>query len=311
MKISKSRLREIVKEVIKEESDYQEFFRKALEKTGKSIPQMSDDEKKAFFNKIDAAWKGKGEKNEGNAFGAAVTKAKEEGEDSFEVGGKTYKVKESVVSEGNKPKFKVGDMVKYKGAKISAKVLKVIPRSWENGYLIQFQDNKKKEEAGESSLVKESVVNEYYIKMNEGATSLIKPGDKVTIRTPQKQLRSGKVVMKSSHGGWVLNMGGAHGRPGVADDKNIVKVMRGGKAIYSESVVNEQSSNRDIMAISRMTGVPDYKIEDFVRKHKLKDLKKVKKLVKGMGSKKDERFAQIVGGKFSMVSDFKDKYKNS
>ena len=99
MKISKSRLREIVKEVIKEESEYQEFFKKALEKTGKSIPQMSDEEKKAFFDKIDAAWKGKGEKNEGNAFGAAVTKAKEEGEDSFEVGGKTYKV-ESVVSEG-------------------------------------------------------------------------------------------------------------------------------------------------------------------------------------------------------------------
>jgi predicted DNA binding CopG/RHH family protein len=101
MKISKSRLREIVKEVIKEESEYQEFFKKTLEKTGKSIPQMSDEEKKAFFDKIDAAWKGKGEKNEGNAFGAAVTKAKEEGEDSFEVGGKTYKV-ESVVSEGIK-----------------------------------------------------------------------------------------------------------------------------------------------------------------------------------------------------------------
>jgi hypothetical protein len=47
-----------------EESEYQTFFKKALEKTGKSIPQMSDEEKKAFFNKIDAAWKGKGEKNE-------------------------------------------------------------------------------------------------------------------------------------------------------------------------------------------------------------------------------------------------------
>jgi hypothetical protein len=65
------------------------------------------------------------------------------------------------------------------------------------------------------------------------------------------------------------------------------------------------------MAISRMTGVPDYKIEDFVRKHKLKDLKKVKKLVKGMGSKKDERFAQIVDGKFSAVRNFVDMYKDS
>jgi hypothetical protein len=73
-----------------EESAYQEFFKKALEKTGKSIPQMSDEEKKAFFNKIDNAWKGKGEKNErfgrgheGPTFGSAdeqvleLTKAQE------------------------------------------------------------------------------------------------------------------------------------------------------------------------------------------------------------------------------------------
>jgi hypothetical protein len=64
MKITKERLREIIREVIKEESEYQTFFKKALEKAGKSIPQMSDEEKKAFFNKIDAAWKSKGEKNE-------------------------------------------------------------------------------------------------------------------------------------------------------------------------------------------------------------------------------------------------------
>jgi hypothetical protein len=47
-----------------DESEYQEFFKRALEKTGKSIPDMSDEEKKAFFNKIDAAWDAKGEKNE-------------------------------------------------------------------------------------------------------------------------------------------------------------------------------------------------------------------------------------------------------
>jgi ABC-type transporter MlaC component len=62
MKISKSRLKEIVKEVLKEESEYQAFFKKALEKAGKSITSMSDDEKKAFFNKIDTAWNSKGEK---------------------------------------------------------------------------------------------------------------------------------------------------------------------------------------------------------------------------------------------------------
>jgi hypothetical protein len=89
-------IKEVIRTIIKEESEYQQFFRKALEKAGKSIPAMSDEEKKAFFNKIDAAWDGKGEKNEGNAFGAAVTKAKEEGDDEFTVDGKTYPVKEVV-----------------------------------------------------------------------------------------------------------------------------------------------------------------------------------------------------------------------
>jgi len=64
MKITKSRLKEIIKDVLKEESEYQKFFKKALEKAGKSIPQMSDDEKKAFFNKIEKTWKGRGKKNE-------------------------------------------------------------------------------------------------------------------------------------------------------------------------------------------------------------------------------------------------------
>ena len=100
MKISKSRLKEIIADVLREESDYQAFFKKALEKSGKSIPQMSDDEKKDFFNKIQKAWKGKGEKTEGNAFGAAVAKAKKDGDDSFEVDGKKYKVEEDSIEEG-------------------------------------------------------------------------------------------------------------------------------------------------------------------------------------------------------------------
>jgi hypothetical protein len=62
--ITRQRLKELVKEVMVEESEYQAFFQKALDKAGKSIPSMSDEEKKAFFNKIDSAWNGKGEKNE-------------------------------------------------------------------------------------------------------------------------------------------------------------------------------------------------------------------------------------------------------
>ena len=64
MKITREQLKGIVREAMIEENEYQEFFKKALEKAGKSIPQMSDEEKKAFFNKIDATWKCRGEKKE-------------------------------------------------------------------------------------------------------------------------------------------------------------------------------------------------------------------------------------------------------
>ena len=56
-----SQLRELVREVMKEEQDYQDLFKKMLDKTGKSIPDMSDEEKKAFFNAVDKAYKAKSE----------------------------------------------------------------------------------------------------------------------------------------------------------------------------------------------------------------------------------------------------------
>lgn len=64
MKITREALKNIVKETMIEESEYQEFFKRALEKAGKSIPSMSDEEKKKFFNNIEKTWKGKGAKNE-------------------------------------------------------------------------------------------------------------------------------------------------------------------------------------------------------------------------------------------------------
>lgn len=91
MKITREQLKNIVRETLTEESEYQTFFKKALEKAGKSIPSMSDEEKKAFFNKIEKTWKGRGQKSEGNAFGAAVAQAKKDGDDTFKVGDKEYK----------------------------------------------------------------------------------------------------------------------------------------------------------------------------------------------------------------------------
>jgi len=126
MSITREDIKETLRQIMSEESDYQKFFMKALEKAGKSIPSMSDEEKKEFFNKIDKAWSGKGEKkNEGNAFGAAVTKAKEKGEDEFEVDGKTYKVES--VNEG-KYNYKADALTAYFKGKIDAKELDRIAR---------------------------------------------------------------------------------------------------------------------------------------------------------------------------------------
>lgn len=64
MKITRTYLKTLVREIIEEDNAYKDFFKKQLDKTGKSIEDMSDDEKKKFFNKVDSMWKAKDEKNE-------------------------------------------------------------------------------------------------------------------------------------------------------------------------------------------------------------------------------------------------------
>ena len=121
MSITKDTIKETIKTIMAEEGDYKAFFKKALEKAGKSIPSMSDEEKKKFFNKIDAAWDGKGEKNEGNAFGAAVVAAKKAGEDEFEVDGEKFKVEESVNEAKNDNLYVVIDFHEKGGGFVMTK----------------------------------------------------------------------------------------------------------------------------------------------------------------------------------------------
>jgi hypothetical protein len=106
MKITREALKNIVKETMIEESEYQEFFKRALEKAGKSIPSMSDEEKKKFFNNIEKTWKGKGAKQEQvseltdaqkklpPALQKAIEKKDGKKEDEKE------EVKESIIKEG-------------------------------------------------------------------------------------------------------------------------------------------------------------------------------------------------------------------
>jgi hypothetical protein len=64
MKITREQLRTIVGEVLQEEKDYQAFFQAMLKKHGVSSPDefKSDEEKKAFFNKVEDNWKGVSER---------------------------------------------------------------------------------------------------------------------------------------------------------------------------------------------------------------------------------------------------------
>ena len=53
MNISRNRIKEIVKETLVEENEYQKFFQSVLSRHGGSISKMGEQEKKDFFNKID------------------------------------------------------------------------------------------------------------------------------------------------------------------------------------------------------------------------------------------------------------------
>ncbi len=70
----------------------------------------------------------------------------------------------------------------------------------------------------------------------------IKPGDRVTIKTPHGGERSGRAVMFNKRfQSWVLNMGGAHGIPGLADERNTIAVKAakpGGKFAAIAMIIN-------------------------------------------------------------------------
>jgi hypothetical protein len=51
----------------------------------------------------------------------------------------------------------------------------------------------------------------------------IRAGDKVTIVDRFGKEHTGRAVMRGP-AGWVLNMGGPHGRPGIASDSNVTSV---------------------------------------------------------------------------------------
>jgi hypothetical protein len=76
-------LKNLIKEVIVEEQDYQRLFKSMLDATGKDINSMSDEEKKKFFTAVDKAYKAK---TEGRLRGYNEDLKKKSLDESFIVG---------------------------------------------------------------------------------------------------------------------------------------------------------------------------------------------------------------------------------
>jgi hypothetical protein len=76
-------LKNLIKEVIVEEQDYQRLFKSMLDATGKDINSMGDDDKKKFFNAVDKAYKAK---TEGRLRGYNEDLKKKSLDESFIVG---------------------------------------------------------------------------------------------------------------------------------------------------------------------------------------------------------------------------------
>jgi hypothetical protein len=78
--------------------------------------------------------------------------------------------------------------------------------------------------------------------------SQIKSGDRVTIVNRFGQKMSGRAVMRGP-AGWVLNMGGPHGTPGIADERNVVQVSHGRSGMETMIASELVKVARDLVAI--------------------------------------------------------------
>jgi len=76
---------------------------------------------------------------------------------------------------------------------------------------------------------------EFKVMDNPSALDEVRAGSMVTIADYDGKLRTGRAVMPSSHGGWVLNLGGAHGTPAIADERNIVRVGGGSRRLRGKN----------------------------------------------------------------------------
>jgi hypothetical protein len=259
--MNRSELKELVKNIMSEESEYQSFFKKALDKAGKSIPAMSDEEKKAFFNKIDAAWDGKGEKNEtlvGNQHKLDVDGDGDiEGDDlaDLRAGKKADEsVNEDVNFKDGKYRFYSKDGVghlTYNGKEIADGDYDF---EGGNAYWMNhssFGGGQKAFKNGKdviayfkkNNIVSESVNEDYDgpAIIKTGNKNSLKVGEKVTLNTNGKK-REYKVVKSNGNGDFVVHLV----KESVNEGKKVFKVNPGiGKAKYSISSHDGKKKHKD------------------------------------------------------------------
>lgn len=135
------------------DAEYDAFFRKALEKFGKSgVGEMNPEEKKKFFNYVDANWKGRGEVKEGKAAAPSLADGSTE-EDRQEYGPvlKTFKAKiakiekkvaklKSQIAKAKNPEIKkrLQDTLYYEEQEVK----------WHNEWLSKIEKKAKKGDYG-------------------------------------------------------------------------------------------------------------------------------------------------------------------
>ena len=112
---------------------------------------------------------------------------------------------------------------------------------------------------------------------NGSLVDAIRPGDRVTILTRHGQERTGRAVMRSSTGGWVLNLGGPHGTPGLADEDNIVKVKKKNPRRVSQEGAKQR------VAMKRSLRAAGVDVPNEIATGKLKEL--YRKVIGGSTSK--------------------------
>jgi len=84
------------------------------------------------------------------------------------------------------------------------------------------------------------------------APGVIRPGDRVTIVDRFGTQRTGRAVMRGPHG-WVLNMGGKHGTPGIATDENIVSVKSPGLKSGHATTKTSHATKRVLPPLKRIS----------------------------------------------------------